>query len=151
MQLPTTRIILLVQVILLISVFSFARGFSNRILQVRQGLPTTSLYGAPDNPFLSMAKDFVSSLSGGDDISVNFNLDSTLLELAPSWQEVRSRLESLQTPEERGFRETLEKGYGGGSPMHKVRLYDESNKEDDVRVTFYRDSASWCPYCQKGM
>jgi glutathione S-transferase len=30
-----------------------------------------------------------------------------------------------------------------------VRLYDDTNQEEDVRVTFFRDSASWCPYCQK--
>ena len=36
-----------------------------------------------------------------------------------------------------------------GLPLHQLRLFDESNKEEDVRVTLYRDSASWCPYCQK--
>lgn len=50
----------------------------------------------------------------------------------------------MQTPEERAFRGDLVHGYGVASPLHKVRLYDESNKEEDIRVTFYRDSASWC-------
>ncbi|KAL7495011.1 hypothetical protein ACHAWT_003605 [Skeletonema menzelii] len=62
---------------------------------------------------------------------------------------VRSSLESKQTSEERKFRSNLNKGYGAASPLHKLRLFDESNSEDDVRVTLYRDSASWCPYCQK--
>eukprot|EP00978_Attheya_sp_CCMP212_P029267 scaffold103445_cov58-Attheya_sp.AAC.6 len=68
---------------------------------------------------------------------------------ALSWEAVETQLEQQQTPEERAFRQNLIKGYGAASPLHKVRLYDESNKEEDVRVTFYRDSASWCPYCQK--
>eukprot|EP00571_Detonula_confervacea_P012704 CAMPEP_0172298612 /NCGR_PEP_ID=MMETSP1058-20130122/1186_1 /TAXON_ID=83371 /ORGANISM="Detonula confervacea, Strain CCMP 353" /LENGTH=535 /DNA_ID=CAMNT_0013007893 /DNA_START=14 /DNA_END=1618 /DNA_ORIENTATION=+ len=66
-----------------------------------------------------------------------------------SWDEIRSTLQSKQTPEERNFRNNLAKGIGKPSPLHKLRLFDESNDEKDVRVTLYRDSASWCPYCQK--
>ena len=62
---------------------------------------------------------------------------------------IQSSLETKQTAEERKFRSNLQKGYGAASPLHKIRLFDESNNEDDVRVTLYRDSASWCPYCQK--
>lgn len=35
------------------------------------------------------------------------------------------------------------------SPLHTIRLFDERHTEQDIRVTFYRDSASWCPYSQK--
>ena len=66
-----------------------------------------------------------------------------------SWDEISSKLRAKQTPEEKNFRTNLIKGYGKPSPLHKLRLYDESNNEKDVRVTLYRDSASWCPYCQK--
>ena len=76
-------------------------------------------------------------------------VDEILTSLSTSWQNVRSTLVSMQTPEERTFREMLSTGRGPSSPLHKVRLYDESNKEQDIRVTFFRDSASWCPYCQK--
>ena len=68
---------------------------------------------------------------------------------APSWEEIRTKLSEKQTPEEREFRNNLPKGIGVGSPLHKLRLFDESNREEDVRVTLFRDSASWCPYCQK--
>ncbi|KAL7568514.1 hypothetical protein ACA910_002634 [Epithemia clementina (nom. ined.)] len=75
---------------------------------------------------------------------------SNNIETLQSWSEIRTRLETLmETDEERNFRKNLAKGYGIGSPLHKVRLYNESNKEEDIRVTFYRDSASWCPYCMK--
>jgi glutathione S-transferase len=59
------------------------------------------------------------------------------------WDTLRSQLESKMTSdEERHFRANLEKGYGVASPLHKVRLFDKSNDEKDIRVTFYRDSAS---------
>jgi glutathione S-transferase len=70
--------------------------------------------------------------------------------VVPSWKDLRSELESQMTPTERTFRDNLPMGYGSdGSPLHKVRLFTPENKLEDVQVTFYRDSASWCPYCQK--
>jgi len=69
--------------------------------------------------------------------------------VSSSWEDIRSDLESKQTPEERAFRSNVEKGIGLASPLNKIRLFDESNKEEDIRVTLYRDHASWCPYCQK--
>jgi glutathione S-transferase len=80
----------------------------------------------------------LNSLTATTLASVNMNLDL-----------IRTSLETMQTTEEREFRSNLEKGYGVGSPLHKLRLFDESNNENDVRVTLWRDSASWCPYCQK--
>jgi len=32
--------------------------------------------------------------------------------------------------------------------MNKIRLFG-SDTESDIRVIFYRDHASWCPYCHK--
>jgi glutathione S-transferase len=66
-----------------------------------------------------------------------------------SWNEIRSSLRAKQTPDEQNFRNNLGKGYGKPSPLHSLRLFDETNDEKDVRVTLFRDSASWCPYCQK--
>lgn len=80
----------------------------------------------------------------------NPDLDATLDDMVPSWDAVRSLWENQsQTPAERLFRSHLELGYGVASPLQKIRLYDERNSINDVRVTLYRDSASWCPYCQK--
>ena len=39
------------------------------------------------------------------------------------------------------------KGEGAPHVTAKLRLFGAS--EDDVKVTFYRDHAGWCPYCQK--
>lgn len=42
------------------------------------------------------------------------------------------------------------KGLGPPHVDAKLRLFDSDiATEDDVRVTFYRDSSAWCPYCQK--
>ena len=59
-----------------------------------------------------------------------------------SWESIRRHLEDrMETDDERNFRANLEKGYGVASPLHKVRLFDASHKEEDIRVVFYRDSA----------
>lgn len=102
------------------------------------------------NP-LSMFGDIASSfLSGGDGSSADPSLDATVSSaFGSTWDNIRSKLESAQTEEEKRFRPNLEKGHGAASPLNLVRLYDKSNREEDIRVTFYRDHASWCPYCHK--
>lgn len=103
------------------------------------------------NPFGEMMSNlFDAATSSVDTGKVNDELESELQSCnVPAWEEIRGLLESKQTEEEKLFRENLKSGIGEGSPMHALRLFDESNKEEDVRITFYRDSASWCPYCQK--
>ena len=103
------------------------------------------------NPFSSMIGDMASSIfGGGNSVPPNPAVDRGLSSVTiASWDDIRSQLEEKQTPEERTFRANLAKGYGVGSPLHNLRLFHEGNKEEEVRVTFYRDSASWCPYCQK--
>lgn len=103
------------------------------------------------NPFANMLGDVASSIMGGGSQTSGPEdpqlMDATLESLSTSWDTVRSTLEALQTREEREFRESLKTGRGPPSPLHKIRLYDDSNSEDDILVTFYRDSASWCPVC----
>jgi glutathione S-transferase len=107
-----------------------------------------------DNPtvtFSSMIGNMASSMFGKNE-AVEYDpiVDQQLAQMnIPSWESVRTQLEKQQTAEEKSFRADLMKGYGIGSPLHSIRLYDDSNKVEDIRVTFYRDSASWCPYCQK--
>ncbi|KAL3906186.1 MAG: hypothetical protein SGILL_009371, partial [Bacillariaceae sp.] len=111
----------------------------------------SSLLSMSTNPFSSMIGDVASSIFGGNkNVAPSGKVEASLDSIeTDSWSKIRETLESQQTPEERAFRDNLVKGYGVASPLHKVRLFDESNKEEDIKVTFYRDSASWCPYCQK--
>lgn len=95
------------------------------------------------NLFGAAAK-MTTSTSGIDETTVR-EVQQELENLAIfDWNQVQAHLESkMTTPEERNFRANLSKGYGVmGSPLHKIRLYDESNREEDIRVVFYRDSAS---------
>ena len=128
------------------------RGVSSLKKGLKTSTTTQLWSSAPNNPFSSLLGDFASSLMGkADSVKPNAKLDASLDAImasagstkGSSWTDIREILESMQTPEERQFRDNLAKGYGVGSPMHKVRLYDESNKESDIRVTFYRDHASW--------
>ncbi|KAG7347774.1 glutathione S-transferase [Nitzschia inconspicua] len=121
-------------------------GSDNNLRTCRNPFP---LYMST-NPFTSMIGDVASSLFGSKNVAANENAEAALKAIStPSWMELRNSLESQQTFEEKAFRQNLAKGYGVASPLHKARLYNESNKEEDIAVTFYRDSASWCPYCQK--
>jgi len=113
---------------------------------------SSSSGGKPSqNPpsFSSLIGDMASSLLGKTP-DRNPVLDAQLNQVEPSWQAVRAQLESqFATDDERNFRANLAQGYGVASPLHKVRLYDESNHEEDIRVVFYRCVAKeeWCVFC----
>lgn len=94
-----------------------------------------------NNPIASLFQD-MSSVFKSPAVAPSLDLE------VDSWEEIRQKLYGQQTDEEREFRSrTVPYGYGKlGSPLNKIRLFDESNREEDIRVTFYRDSASWCPY-----
>ncbi|GMH82991.1 hypothetical protein TrVE_jg9801 [Triparma verrucosa] len=81
---------------------------------------------------------------GGGEDGVNLALD---ISLGSVWEDLASSLHAKQTPSERAFRADVAKGTVS-SPFNRVRLFN-GDTEEDCRVTLYRDSASWCPYCQK--
>ncbi|CAJ1941335.1 unnamed protein product [Cylindrotheca closterium] len=111
----------------------------------------------PGNPITGLFSDMASSISSSLSSTPGkpkFNVDALDQKLnaavdQASWEDIRTKLGGQQTEEEKAFRSNVEKGIGKASPLNKVRLFDESNSESDIRVTFYRDHASWCPYCQK--
>ena len=121
------------------------------LISSRSTITTTTTKLHLSNPFSSMIGDMADSLFGGNSnrVSSNSNVDSALKALqVSSWSTIRDELAKKQTPEEREFRtKNVKYGYGTlGSPLNKIRLYNDSNKEDDIQVTFYRDSASWCKF-----
>jgi len=69
-------------------------------------------------------------------------------DFAPAWDDLRAKLESMQTSDEKAFRKNLEEGHGPPTAMANLRVFDK-DESAAKEVTLYRDSASWCPYCQK--
>eukprot|EP00968_Pinguiococcus_pyrenoidosus_P026110 scaffold7052_cov254-Pinguiococcus_pyrenoidosus.AAC.115 len=64
----------------------------------------------------------------------------------PSWAILQQQLRSMGRDFE-AQKEAIESGDFGAHTDAKVRLF--GHRPEDVRVTFYRDTAAWCPYCQK--
>ncbi|CAM9243938.1 unnamed protein product [Laminaria digitata] len=65
----------------------------------------------------------------------------------PSWPTLRS--EAIATPTGESMEENKRLWEGGAGPPHtdaKLRLFGSTG---EPRVIFYRDTAAWCPYCQK--
>lgn len=115
---------------------------------------STSLQASKNNnnPFQSMFGDMASSFlssvttSSTTDYSINLNqIESDLNEIIDdtSWQNIHKSLQEKQLPHEKEFRENVEKGLIA-SPLNKIRLFGKDQKEEDIRVTLYRDHASWC-------
>ena len=104
----------------------------------------------PLSMFGDLAASFIPGGGGGGKTmgEANAQLDAAISSLVPQWEDIRSKLEAVQTEEEKQFRTNVEKGVQA-SPLNTIRLFDESSTEDDIRVVFYRDSASWCPYSNK--
>lgn len=72
------------------------------------------------------------------------NLEN-MVDNAPSWEELAVLLKKEQSEEEGNFRTALEQGKVH-SPLANMRLF---GTDTEPRVLVYRDSAAWCPYCQK--
>jgi len=70
---------------------------------------------------------------------------AALLKAAPSWEDLKTASQNTDTGKKLIAEEAL-RAKGEGSP-HTASKFGAS--EADVRVTFYRDHAAWCPYCQK--
>lgn len=67
---------------------------------------------------------------------------------APSWADLKASLSQRQTPEERGLPDLRAAGRGPPSSKAEIRLFDAPDGYEP-RVTLYRDTAAWCPYCEK--
>lgn len=67
---------------------------------------------------------------------------------APAWSDLQTKVYATATGKEMLAAEA-ERNQGGGLAHTdaKLRLFGKS--PDDVRVVLYRDTAAWCPYCQK--
>jgi glutathione S-transferase len=67
----------------------------------------------------------------------------------PSWNKIKDILD--ETSQAKFMNEQIalrEQGQGLPHPDAKIRLFD-SEPNTKPRVVFFRDTAAWCPYCQK--
>jgi glutathione S-transferase len=66
----------------------------------------------------------------------------------PTWDEIKSKSLSSEQGAFMSTQEALrEKGEGLAHTDAKMRLF--GTDKERVRVTYFRDAAAWCPYCQK--
>ena len=73
---------------------------------------------------------------------------ATLPEQVVSWDEISAACRATATGKALAAEEAL-RADGEGLPHVAAKLRLFGAKEEDVRVTLYRDHAGWCPYCQK--
>ena len=90
--------------------------------------------------------DSLSSLVGGATASApSIAFSGT----APALDDLMQSLHDQQTDDERSFRASLESGrLERACALASQRLFDLPEGETP-RVTLYRDTAAWCPYCEK--
>jgi hypothetical protein len=120
-------------------------GGRHHLNRTGQQIKIKSAAHMSSNPFFDMASSIFGGNANTNTVASSPKVDAALASSeVSSWSQLRQQLESVQTADEKVFRQNLSKGYGIGSPLHKLRLFSEENKEEDVRVTFFRDSASWC-------
>jgi glutathione S-transferase len=82
--------------------------------------------------------------------SRSFSMSSSTASSAPSWADVAASVGKTEVGQaldkESKLRST---GQGSAHVQNKLRLFD--SKEKSPAITFFRDHAGWCPYCQKTM
>ncbi len=121
-------------VVLLVSCYSLCYGLhlhmsSNPFKNLFGGASSS---GAPS----SQARELLASSSGSILQSPNYTWDEL-------HKEVLASEEGAALEQDRLLRE---KGAGSPHADNDLRLFGTSG---EPRVTFYKDRASWCPYCQK--
>lgn len=67
---------------------------------------------------------------------------------AISWSQIDESLRLIENSLERDEFENISKGRGKSNHKANIRLFDAPD-DFEPEVTLYRDSAGWCPYCEK--
>ena len=68
--------------------------------------------------------------------------------LKMSASDLDTRLRTLEPSSERSAFDLQQVGRGGANHKADIRLFDAPD-DYEPEVTFYRDQAAWCPYCEK--
>lgn len=92
---------------------------------------------------------FVSFLSSFSFLNQRrLNSPSKLNMNVPTWIELDSLLRKVEIQDERQEFEMQKVGRGRANAQASIRLFDE-DENYSPEVTLFRDTAAWCPYCEK--
>lgn len=67
---------------------------------------------------------------------------------APSWEELDQYIRRMEPATERSAFDSIQTGRGVTNHKANIRLFDAPDGYKP-EITLYRDTAGWCPYCQK--
>lgn len=74
--------------------------------------------------------------------------DGDFNDAAPTWATLDAKLRDMETVEERSFADSFSFGRGRSNHKANIRLFD-APEGFEPDLVLYRDTAGWCPYCQK--
>ena len=118
-------------------------GFHRPIVRANAGGGLGGGFSAALDKLRREASDAMRGSVGASPSSSGTMVDVRFSDDAPSWEALETRIAKLR--KEHGIAEIDENAF---SPKKLLRRFDLPANEEP-RVLFYRDSASWCPYCQK--
>jgi glutathione S-transferase len=101
--------------------------------------------------FVSSAQSFTAFSSPTTKNLISLQMSTTMnTAIVPSWSEIQSTVGETSVGQALNNEvELRSQGKGSAHVHNKLRLFQ--SKDDKPVITFYRDHAGWCPYCQKTM
>ena len=106
----------------------------------------------PARPTMNLFQNMANALKGGGGGAGTAAPASPIFPetvSVPSWESLLSTAQSTEVGKKlTAEKEIREKGLGPTHTDNKVRLFGAKD-ESEIRVVLYRDTAAWCPYCQK--
>jgi glutathione S-transferase len=127
------------QVVFLVCLIVRAQGFLS---------PTQSFQSPSSSPCVTIPSPFqatrVVSFASAKILAM-----SATATTVPSWVDLQDRVGS--TPVGKALKNEVELRKAGAGSAHVHSTLRKFGASDEPQITFYRDHAGWCPYCQKTM
>jgi len=78
----------------------------------------------------------------------SISLSSNFVDLSPPWTEIDNLLKANEDESEKQLNVDILSGRGRSTSKANIRLFSAPDGTIP-EITLYRDSAAWCPYCEK--